>query len=748
MEDKNKKNKNIRAKHKKHKISFYLILSLVFFVILVVGVGLIYLSLLVKDLPSVADLSSRQISQSTRIYDRTGKVLLYEIGPERRQIISFDQIPNFLKQATLAAEDEKFYSEPAFNVLSIARALWADIRAGAFVQGGSTISQQLAKNIFLSPQKTITRKLKELILAFEIETKYTKDQILGLYLNYIPYGSNAYGVEAASQIYFNKNVKDINLSEAAIIASLPKAPTYYSPWGHHKNELMARAKYILERMHSLGFIDDKQLTKATSGLSKVQFMPQSYSGIKAPHFVLEVKDYLINKYGEDLVNRGGLSVITTLDWNMQQIAEKAVKAGAEKNQQFAQKYNASLVAEDPKTGQILALAGSRDFFATSSLPQGCVSGVNCKFEPSFNVATQGFRQPGSALKPFVYYTLFDEGYPPSTVLFDVPTEFASGFSNCPSDVDFNNSNPECFHPQDFEPFQGPISLDSALAQSINVVAVKSLYLAGLKNALNNLHKFGLPYLNETRCGLSLVLGGCEVKLIDLVKAYSVLAADGVEHQQSFILQVKDNNGNVLESYQDEQQVVAHAQAVREINDILSDVELRSGLFQNSLNLTIFPNYQVALKTGTSNDFRDAWAMGYTPFLVVGVWSGNNDNSPSPAGASILVATPIWYDFLSQVINNYPVETFPKPDPITPIEKPMLNGEYIYRPMVNGKILPQIHSILYYVDRSNPFGPFPTDPYQDSQFINWETGVINWARSNVPNFSSYNKPWLFNGAHSN
>jgi membrane peptidoglycan carboxypeptidase len=684
-----------------------------------------------KTLPSIEEISNRSVSQSTKIYDRTGTILLYEITTgDRRTVVPFGQMPQTLKDATVSVEDQSFYNEPAFDWKGILRAIWVDIKTHSLAQGASTITQQLARTAFLTLDQTVTRKIKELILAIKLNEYYSKDQILALYLNEVPYGPTISGVEEASEAYFGVSVSEINLAQSAVLASIPQAPSYYSPWGSHVSDLLKRQKIVLQKMYDLG-----KITKADYNAAlqyKIVFQPQSAHGINAPHFVMAVDDYLIQKYGENLVNRGGLKVITTLDWNLQQDAESAVAEGAAQNQQLYQGYNAALVAQDPKTGQILAMVGSRDYFATSSLPLGCTPGTNCKFEPNFNVATQGLRQPGSSLKPFVYLTAFQMGYTPDTTLFDVPTEFSTDPA-CPTLPDLNNDNPRCFHPQDFEgTFIGPVSMRNALAQSINVPAVETLYLVGLKNAIRNANAFGLSTLTSPDTyGLSLVLGGGAVRLEDLVEAYSALAEDGVKHAQTMILSVQDADGNTLEAYTDEATTVADAQSVRLINNILSDASARSGLFQNSLNLTVFPGHDVAMKTGTSNDYHDAWTMGYTPSLVAGVWAGNNDNSPMQrSGSSILAAVPMWHAFMEKALANQPLETFNKPDPVNPA-KPILGGNYLA-----GN---QLHTILYYVDKNNPTGPAPANPAADPQFRNWETALLTWASKNMPNFGNYNQP---------
>ncbi|MEK9194367.1 MAG: transglycosylase domain-containing protein [Patescibacteria group bacterium] len=707
--------KRLRRKNKRLLFSTILV-SLVLVIIFVLSFVL-YLAIIIRRLPSPESFGARQINESSKIYDRTGEVLLYEIhGEEKRTIVPFGEIPDYLKWVTLAAENANFYNEPAFDIKSILRALLVNLRSGEIVQGGSTITQQLAKNVFLTPERTVTRKLKELVLAIELESRYTKDQIFEFYLNQIPYGSNAYGVEAASLTFFNKPVKSVSLGEAAILAALPKAPSYYSPWGNHKEELFSRQKRLLEKVVELGFVDEK--TAKTALAEKIDFAPPSLGTIKAPHFSLAVKDYLVNQYGEDVVLNGGLKIITTLNWEMQQIAEEAVKEGALRNEELYNGKNAALVAEDPKTGQVLSLVGSRDYF-------------DIEREGNFNVATQGLRQPGSALKPFAYLTAFEKGYSPKTVVFDAETEF-----------DTTGDPEKSYKPHNFgDLFRGPVTLEAGLAQSINIPSVKVLYLAGLDETLKNAEKFGITSLKERwRYGLSLILGGGEVRLVDIVNAYATLSQEGLYHKQKLVLEVKDGKGRILESYKDEPVRVMDPQSPRLINQILSDKELRSFLLQNSLSLTLFPEREVALKTGTTNDYRDAWAIGYTPSLVVGVWAGNNDNAPMQRqGSSILAAIPIWSAFLRGVLEEYPKEVFEKPDLPPIVSKTMLNGQFQYLPTIQGKTYPQIHSILYYVNPKDPLGPPPFSPEENSQFENWEKGVIDWAKTNLPNFSSYNLP---------
>ncbi|MEK7555565.1 MAG: transglycosylase domain-containing protein [Patescibacteria group bacterium] len=678
--------------------------------------GLTILSKMAKELPNPEQFANRQIAQSTKIYDKTGEILLYEIhGEEKRAIIPFMEIPEYVKQATIAIEDQNFYNHPALDWRSMIRAFSVNLLRGRVVQGGSTITQQLAKNAFLTSEKTFSRKIKEMILSYWLERRYSKDEILNMYLNQIPYGANAYGVEAASQTYFNKPAKDLGLAEAAVLATLPKAPSYYSPWGTHVDELESRKNYVLNQMFGLKFIDEEEKTRSQN--KELKFTSPNIGSIKAPHFVMMVREYLNNKYGEEEVEKGGMKITTTLDWPLQEIAERIIKEGAERNEELYKGKNASLVAQDAKTGQILALVGSRDYF-------------DIKNDGNFNVASQGLRQPGSAFKPFAYVTAFKKGYSPETVIFDLPTEFDT------------SGNPlKSYQPENFDQkFRGPINFRQALAQSINIPAVKVLYLANIDDTLKTAQDFGITTLKErSRYGLSLVLGGGEVKLIEMIGAYSVFSQEGIKHQQSLILNIEDSQGKTLEKYSDQATAVIEPQPAKLINNILSDQEARKALFQNSFDLTVFSDREVALKTGTTNNYKDAWAIGYTPSLVVGVWTGNNNNQPmQKQGGSILAAVPIWHNFLNEALVSQPFESFNKPEPIFQT-KPVLKGEYVVNYKLSDKNFPQIHNILYYVDKNDPLGPEPSSPEQDPQFQNWEKPILMWIKNNIPDFKQYNQP---------
>ncbi len=669
---------------------------------------------LAMGLPDVGALSNSVIGQSTKIYDRTGTVVLADINPDNNRIVvSSSDVTEIMKNATVAIEDKTFYTNPAFDLQGTIRALLTDIIHGRLVEGGSTITQQLAKNIFLTSHKDVLRKLKELILALRLEKRYSKDQILTMYLNDVPYGPNIYGVEMASKDYFGVDVKNINLNEAATLAALPQAPSYYSPWGPNTAELQSRKNTVLQDMLAQGYITQAQFNQAGSALP--QFLPPQKFG-KAPNFVNYVENYLTQQYGANALEVGGMKVITTLDWNLQQEAEASVKNGIARDSQLYNGNNGALVAEDPKTGQILAMVGSKDYYAPS-YPSGC-SGSSCLFQGQFNVATQGMRQPGSSLKPFIYMGLFERGFTPNTVLWDVPTEFETGNSSCPPQVSFNVKNSQCYHPVDFEGyFSGPMNMAYALANSVNVPAVKALYLLGIQNAIKILDSFGIHTMdNQPNLGLSLVLGGGDVNLADMVNAYSVLADNGVYHEQTAILQVTDANGNVLYQYANNGTQVVNSNYPKLINGILSNISLRSPLFQNSLNQTVVPGYDVALKTGTTNNYSDAWTFGYTPDLVAGVWAGNNNNQPMSArGSSILAAVPMWHDFMSQALQSFPQDAFEPPEPIS--------GSSAY---LNGNLTQgEYHNILYYLGMTG-----------DPEYTNWETGVNAWLQSHTVDPASF------------
>src|SRR3989344_4409770 len=579
------------------------------------------------SVPNFGSLEDRKIVQSTKIYDRTGKVLLYDIhGDIQRTVIPFEEIPNYAKNATIVIEDQNFYRHAGVSPTSILRALLVNmhLKSGIIGQGGSTLTQQLVKQSFLTPERSLIRKIREAILALKVEASYSKDEILGFYLNEMPWGRSAYGIEAASQTYFAKPAKDITVAESAYLAAMLQAPTRYSPYGSHTDELEGRKNLVIDRLHEKNLITEEEYNAAKA--EQVKFAARAVGGEKAPHFSIYVREYLVEKYGEDVVEKGGLKVTTSLNWEWQEKLEELVRTSAEQNEKNFRAYNAGMVATDPKTGQIMALVGSRDYFA-DPLPEGCSPGVNCKFDPQVNMTLRS-RQPGSSIKPVIYATAFKKGYTPNTVLFDARTEFSAYCS--PTSVPDPGVDPErCYHPDNFDNvFRGPMSLRSALAQSVNVVAVKVLYLAGLSDSLRVARDMGITTLDDPdRYGLTLVLGGGEVKLLELTNAYGVFANDGAYSPSTPILKIEDGDGNALEEFREAKTQALDPNVARMISNVLSDDNAKAPAFTEASAPSLFIHERkVAVKTGTTQDTRDTWVIGYTPNVVLGVWAGNNDNA--------------------------------------------------------------------------------------------------------------------------
>lgn len=724
------------SRMKDKKIGYFKKLTKLFFVMFLTGsiFFLGFTAYISKDLPNPNKIMHREIPLTTKIYDRTGEQLLYEIyGGEKRTMVELTNIPKYVINATLTAEDREFYEHKGFSITGIARSIIKNASTGGKV-GGSTITQQLVKNAILTPEKTYSRKLKEAILAYRIEKKFKKDDILKMYFNEIPYGSVIYGIEAASQAFFGKNVKDVSIGQGAILAAIPKAPTYYSPNGNHVDKLTLRQHWILDSMAELKYITKEEAENAKK--EKLEFKkPQER--IIAPHFVLYVREYLSQKYGEKTVGQGGLKVITTLDFTKQKIAEEVIDERAEKNQKDWNASNAALVSLDAKTGQILAMVGSKDYF-------------NEEIDGQVNVSLRP-RQPGSSFKPIVYAAAFKKGYTPTTVVFDVNTKF-------------KNYDGKFYEPKNYDLKEhGPVTLRSALAGSLNIPAVKTIYLTGINKVLDLANDLGYTTLQERwRFGLSLVLGGGEVKLLEHTRAFSVFAQEGELHELSAILKVEDKNGKILEEYQDHKTKILETQVARLINDILSDNSSRSFIFGNN-NSLVLKDRPVAAKTGTTNDYRDSWTVGYTPTLVTGVWVGNNDFSSMKRGADgSLVAAPIWNGYMSKALAGGAVEYFQKPNLISS-DNPALSGamkegvkarvdtisgklatELTPLEYVEERTYRQLHSILYYVNKDNPQGPPPQNPASDQEFQAWEDAIADWGKRN--NITPEEAPTEFDDIH--
>ncbi len=583
--------------------------------------------------PTASQLVTRKINQTSTIYDSSGSQVLYELhGEQNRKLVSHAEIPNFVRNATIATEDSNFYHHIGIDPWAILRALKINIQNDEIRQGGSTITQQLARSAFLTRDQTMERKILEAVFALKIEHNYTKDQILDQYLNEVPYGANTYGIETASQIYFGKPAKSLTLDEAAFLAALPKAPSYYSPYANHHSELALRQKSILLRMGELGFVSQVDIGKAikVDTFSKVKPLAQN---IIAPHFVFYVLQQLEEKYGTDFLQTGGLSIYTSLDYDMQKTAEQVVASGTAKNIALGA-TNAALVAVNPKNGNILAMVGSKNYFDQT-------------IDGQVNVATS-LRQPGSSFKPFAYAHAFELGWQPETKILDSPTDFGpdgSGKDYIPRNYDGQ--------------FHGLLTMRETLAQSLNIPAVKTLYLASIDGTLDLAHRLGITTLNDRkRYGLSLVLGGGEVKLVDMTSAFSVFANDGVRNPAQSIVKIVDRSGKIIQQEVTNSQQVLDGQVARKINSILSDNAARSPIFGSRSALVLDDGRSVAAKTGTTQEFRDAWTIGYTPSIAVGVWAGNNDNHPMKAGSDgVFVAAPIWKDFMQKTLLNQPREDF-------------------------------------------------------------------------------------------
>ncbi len=705
------------------------------------GVALLF-AWVSRDLPEPGKLLNRVLPETTKIYDRSGEVLLYEIyGEQKRDLIKLNELPGYTIQAFIALEDKNFFQHKGLSIKHIIKAgfFYTLNKIGLYnglVPGGSTLTQQFVKNAILTREKTIMRKIKEWILAYQIEKKFSKNQILEFYFNEIPFGSTAYGIESAAQTYFGKSARDLTLGESAILAAMIQRPTYYSPFGSHVDDLFRRQKFVLDEMVKMGFISEKEAEAAKQ--EKIEFK-NSIGDIKAPHFVFYVKELLTEKYGERLVEEGGLKVYTTLDMTKQTAAEEAIANQAEINEEKWGANNAALVAIDPKTGEILAMVGSKDFF-------------NKDIDGQVNVALRP-RQPGSSFKPIVYTAAWEKGYYPETLVFDVITKFKTDTGKDYEPRNYDNKE------------YGPISLRKSLQGSLNIPAVKVIYLTGIDRVLDLADKLGYTTLKDrSRFGLSLVLGGGEVTLLEHTAAFGVLAREGLKQPTVAILRVEDSRGKILEEFKPKKgEQILPSEVVRITNDVLSDDEARSYVFGPGSLLTL-PDRPVAAKTGTTNDYRDAWTVGYTPSLVAGVWVGNNDNSPMKRGASgYQVATPIWNSFMKKVLTGTPVETFKKPEYELP-DKPMLNGalgletkvkidsisgllatEYTPEDLIIEKTFRQIHNILYFVDKDDPTGPIPGENSTDPQFERWEEAVQRWAVEQ--NISTSTPPTEYDNIHT-
>lgn len=577
-----------------------------------------------RELPKPGEVVRRS-GFSTRIYAKNGELLYDLYDQERRVPIKIEQVPEHLKQATISIEDKDFYTHKGFDLLTVIRIPYNYIFKKGRVVGGSTLTQQLVKTALLTNEKSLTRKFKEFVLSMQIERTFTKDQILEMYLNEIPYGGTAHGVGTASEVYFGKPVSEVTVVEAAILAGLPQRPSAYSPFTG-KNDTdgtplwKVRARGVLRRMKEDGHLTDLAYQDSLAGLDTVQFASGSVD-IIAPHFVFYVRDQLAEMYGDDVIETAGFKVTTTLDMELQKSAQEIVAEEIDKVKNV-NISNGSVMVMNPKTGEIIVMVGSKDY-------------NNDEIGGQFNVAVDGLRQPGSSIKPVTYLMMFKHGYSPATMLMDVPTTFAADDTVKP------------YEPKNYDgKFRGPVDIRNSLGSSLNITAVKSLAIVGVDQFLDQAHKMGFVTLEPTkenlqRFGLAATLGGAEVHLIDTMSAYSSFANGGKKVEPVAILKVEDKNGRVVyENKHAEGPEVMTKEESFLINNILSDNNARAMAFGTRSLLNV--NENVAVKTGTTNDQRDNWAIGWSQDIIVGAWVGNNDNSPMKTVASgVSGATPIW-----------------------------------------------------------------------------------------------------------
>jgi len=575
------------------------------------------------QLPTPTRLSYPNEPLTTEFYDRNGSLLYRLYQGQNRTLVKFSEVPTHLIQATVAIEDQNFYHHPGIDPLAMMRALYHNIKNNSH-EGASTITQQLIKNSLLTPEQTYVRKLREMILALWAEKIYTKDEILQMYFNEAPYGGSNVGIAAAAQTYFGKSPQELNLAESAYFAGLPASPTKFSPYGSQPELAKLRQKDVLERMVKERYITQTEANKAFA--ENLNLKPLT-NDIRAPHFVMYTRDILSEKYGERVVSQGGLKIYTSLDLNLQEQVEIIVKEEVEKLAPLNVQNGAAMVVD--KNGQILAMVGSKDYH-----------------EPefgNFNV-TLSARQPGSSIKVITYATAFKKGFSPGNTVLDVPVTFKDGVKSY-SPVNYDGI------------FHGPVSIRTAFGSSYNIPAVKILSTVGVDEMIKTAKDLGITTFNDqSRYGLSLTLGGGEVKMIDMMSVYGSLANLGVRKSPTPFLKVTDSNNNILEEYTNTGERVLQPEIAYLLTDILKDNKARTPAFGPNSLLQI-PSFEVAVKTGTSDNKRDNWTFGYTPQFVVGVWVGNPDNSMmNPTLTSgVTGAAPIWNRIMHTLLVRQPAD---------------------------------------------------------------------------------------------
>ncbi|OGH11428.1 MAG: hypothetical protein A3B38_01200 [Candidatus Levybacteria bacterium RIFCSPLOWO2_01_FULL_36_13] len=652
------------------RLSKYAFFATIGFVVLMMALFVWY----GRNLPAPGKLIEVQANQSSGIYDRNGELLYSVYQNQNRIYVKLNDIPKYLQQGTIAIEDKDFYTNKGFSITGYLRAV-RNLVLLQGLSGGSTLTQQLVKNALLTSERTIPRKIKELMLSIQVDRKYSKDQILEMYLNDVPYGGTAIGVQIASLIYFDKDVKDLSLAESAFLAGLPQSPSIYSPFSGNKYYLQ-RTKNVLNQMVNQGYITQKQADSAYKEIVSKKFT-QSNVGIKAPHFVMYVKQQLVKQFGESAVEAGGLRVTTTLDYKIEKEAEKIVKEEVDKLKNY-KVGNGAAVVTSPKSGEILAMVGSADYFDTDN-------------DGNFNAAT-GFRQPGSSLKPITYGVAFSRGYTASTLLMDTKTNFKA------------NDSEKDYIPVNYDgKYRGPVQVRFALANSLNIPAVKMLAMVGVKNVMQKGYEMGIENWQPTEenlrnVGYSLVLGGRDVRLLDEVQVYGVFANGGTKIPLTSILEVKDAKGNLLYKYKPPQaQRIFSEEISFLISHILLDNIARSATFGTNSYLVIFGHPSVAVKTGTTDQKRDNWTVGYTKDYVVATWVGNNNNTPmGNITSGVSGAAPIWNRIMTFALRGKQDVSFDKPDNVIAMQVDAYGGGL----PVDGRPTRS----EYYIKGTEPTGP--------------------------------------------
>lgn len=676
-----------------------------------------------RDLPTPGKLVTANAENSTRIYDRNGELLYSVYEDANRTYVKLDDMSKYLREGTIAIEDKDFYKNKGFSPLGYVRVAWNALR-GKGLAGASTISQQLVKNVLLTSERSLPRKVKELILSVQVTQRFSKEEILEMYMNNIPYGGPAIGAEAAAETYFGKKAKDLDLAESAFLAGLPQNPSTYSPFTGN-DYYIGRTEAVLKRM-----VEDKYITKdeSESALKKITNYKFSQRGtsFKAPHFVLYVKEILAQQYGEQVVATGGLQVTTTLDYDLQEEAEKIVKDEIESLEKYKVSNGAALIT-DPQTGQILSMVGSTDYFDEEN-------------DGNFNVVF-GKRQPGSSMKPIIYAQALEEGYTASTMVMDVSTEFDNGEAEAYKPVNYDGK------------FRGPVQLRFALGNSLNIPAVKVLGMVGIKDAMQKAYDMGIENWEPTdanmrNVGLSLVLGGRETTLFDEVGAYGAFANKGEKQDLVSILKITDSKGKKLFEYKkrDGKKVLSEAVAFI-ISHILLDNNARIDAFGPNSFLRV-AGHTVAVKTGTTDEKKDNWTIGYTPSFVAGVWVGNNDNTPmNPAIASGTTgASTIWHKLMMEVLKGKSDEEFEKPEDVVAVQVDPLAGglprdgqpsrsEYF----VKGTEPTSVSSIYQSKDGKDYWVFKEDDPVSGDGRNRWQEGINAWIEQNHKGEERYNPP---------